>query len=757
MRIKHTFLFTLFLGLGWAGLLFAYQNGPDPGSNGIFGTGTACNQAGCHVGNPLNAAGGTLTLAGLPAEWTPGQTYPLTVTIQKSGALTYGFQMSAVFDTPSSPQAGVLTKTFSSGTNSTRISIVSGGGVQYAQHNQTNASLVAATQFFVNWTAPTTGSGGAVRFNVAANAANNNSQITGDFIYTIVDKRSPGASIPADFSLAATPDSVTVTAGNNITYSTSATGLNGFTGAVALSVSGLPTGATGTFSPTSVNAGAASTLTIATTSSVAAGSYPLTVTGVSGSLSHTASLTLVVTPGTNSSRAFALTNFSSNSSSTDGTGALGVGYARISATSGTTPAGVEIFGYRSNNVLVSETGVPASPLITSGRIYAEVGGAVNTGLAIANPNATAATITFFFTNSSGTDTASRTTTIAANNQLARFLDQDPWLGGTNIQGTFSFTSSVPVSVVALRGFTNEVRGDFLITTLPVIDTAAAASTGTQVLPHFYNGGGWTTQVILVNPGSTTLTGALQFVNPTGVPATLTIAGVSTNSPAYSVPPKSAQKIVLGGPETGGSVRVVPAAGGPSPTPLVVFSFKPANITLSEAGAPANGGTAFRMYVESSGTDGRPGNIQSGIAVANGGAASVTATFELFNTNGTAAGFTTTKVIPAGGQTASFLAQLFNNLPQPFSGVLRISAPTSISVVGLRGRYNERSEFLITTTPPALESATASAAELLFPHLVNGGGYTTQFILFSGAAGQSSGGTIRFFKTDGTVLGLLLNQ
>ena len=86
MQTKHTFIFTLLLGLGWAGFLFAYQNGPDPGVNGILGAGTACNQAGCHVGNPLNAAGGTLTLSGLPAQWTPGETYPLTLFLSRVAA-----------------------------------------------------------------------------------------------------------------------------------------------------------------------------------------------------------------------------------------------------------------------------------------------------------------------------------------------------------------------------------------------------------------------------------------------------------------------------------------------------------------------------------------------------------------------------------------------------------------------------------------------------------------------------------------------
>jgi hypothetical protein len=106
--------------------------------------------------------------------------------------------------------------------------------------------------------------------------------------------------------------------------------------------------------------------------------------------------------------------------------------------------------------------------------------------------------------------------------------------------------------------------------------------------------------------------------------------------------------------------------------------------------------------------------------------------------------------------AEFLAQIFPNLPQSFQGgVLRISSPSSISVVGLRGRYNERSDFLITTTPPTTESAPASSAEFLFPHFVNGGGYTTQFILFSGTAGQTSSGTLRFFDPKGNPLPLSL--
>ena len=97
----------------------------------------------------------------------------------------------------------------------------------------------------------------------------------------------------------------------------------------------------------------------------------------------------------------------------------------------------------------------------------------------------------------------------------------------------------------------------------------------------------------------------------------------------------------------------------------------------------------------------------------------------------------------------------NKLASPFQGVLRISttATGGISVVGLRGRYNERGDFLITTTQPNNESTAASSTELFFPHFADGGGYTTQFILYNGSTDQSSSGSLRFFNQTGQTLSL----
>jgi hypothetical protein len=104
----------------------------------------------------------------------------------------------------------------------------------------------------------------------------------------------PGCGTPAtpDYSVSATPSSRTVTQGQGTTYNVTITPTGGFAGQVNLSVSGLPTGANGTFNPNPT--ASTSTLTVTTSAATPAGSYPLTITGTSGALSHQTTVTLVV-------------------------------------------------------------------------------------------------------------------------------------------------------------------------------------------------------------------------------------------------------------------------------------------------------------------------------------------------------------------------------------------------------------------------------------------------------------------------------
>jgi hypothetical protein len=103
----------------------------------------------------------------------------------------------------------------------------------------------------------------------------------------------PHATTP-DFALAVSPSSQTVQAGNPTTYTVTTTANNSFNGTVTLSASGLPSGATASFSPATITGAGTSTLTVSTGSATPAGTSALMVGGSSGSLVHSASVTLVV-------------------------------------------------------------------------------------------------------------------------------------------------------------------------------------------------------------------------------------------------------------------------------------------------------------------------------------------------------------------------------------------------------------------------------------------------------------------------------
>src|SRR5205807_2258654 len=97
-----------------------------------------------------------------------------------------------------------------------------------------------------------------------------------------------------DFTIGATPPTQTVASGNSTTYTVTISALNGFSSNVSFNVSGVPTGATSNFNPSSVTGSGTSTLTVTTSGSMPAGTYPLTITGTSGSVVHSTGTTLVV-------------------------------------------------------------------------------------------------------------------------------------------------------------------------------------------------------------------------------------------------------------------------------------------------------------------------------------------------------------------------------------------------------------------------------------------------------------------------------
>src|SRR3989442_1579079 len=105
----------------------------------------------------------------------------------------------------------------------------------------------------------------------------------------------PGCATPSDFSIAATPSSVSAVQAGSATSTISTTVTSGSAQSVALSASGVPAGTTASFNPSTITAGGSSTLTLSVGSSTTPGTYPVSVTGTAPSATHGTTVTLTVT------------------------------------------------------------------------------------------------------------------------------------------------------------------------------------------------------------------------------------------------------------------------------------------------------------------------------------------------------------------------------------------------------------------------------------------------------------------------------
>jgi hypothetical protein len=104
------------------------------------------------------------------------------------------------------------------------------------------------------------------------------------------------STVPSpDFTVSVTPAMSALQAGNSASFTITATPENGFGSTVALSAANLPVGVTATFTPDSISGAATSSLTLVTSASTLPGTYIIPVTATSGSLSHTANISLTVT------------------------------------------------------------------------------------------------------------------------------------------------------------------------------------------------------------------------------------------------------------------------------------------------------------------------------------------------------------------------------------------------------------------------------------------------------------------------------
>ncbi|MBI4474827.1 MAG: hypothetical protein HY646_19300, partial [Acidobacteria bacterium] len=160
--------------------------------------------------------------------------------------------------------------------------------------------------------------------------------------------------------------------------------------------------------------------------------------------------------------------------------------------------------------------------------------------AIVNPNDTNVNVALTLRNNTGTQLASTTVTVPARNHTAKFVT-DLFANQSSVPSELTGTlaiasagsSALPVSVIGLR-FRGSNFSTLPVTNLapssgPIPTIGSAGGAGAVLLPQFAAGGGWATEIVMMNTGTSSLTVRLDLFKQDGTPLTAALNGQSASS------------------------------------------------------------------------------------------------------------------------------------------------------------------------------------------------------------------------------------
>jgi len=222
-----------------------------------------------------------------------GTTYTIQLEFSNSANNCVNFPVVSGPNFSLSASPSSLTVTQGSSGNST-ITVTPSGGFTGSVTLSNSALPSGVTASYS--TNPTTGTS-VVTFTASSTATTGTTSVTitgtsGTLSHTTSISLTVNATATPNFSLSASPSSLSVTQGSSGNSTITVTPSGGFTGSVTLSNSALPSGVTASFgtNPTT----STSVLTFTASSTATTGTSTITITGVSGTLSHTTTISLTI-------------------------------------------------------------------------------------------------------------------------------------------------------------------------------------------------------------------------------------------------------------------------------------------------------------------------------------------------------------------------------------------------------------------------------------------------------------------------------
>ncbi len=346
-----------------------------------------------------------------------------------------------------------------------------------------------------------------------------------------------------------------------------------------------------------------------------------------------------------------------------------------------------LFRQFKGGVAVAEAGVnaaavPATRFVT----FAEQGeGQFGTGVAYANPSATAAHVTFTARDAAG--------------QILASTDRIPLPGGHDAQGMASlfglssFTGSLEViSTVPIVSLALNFEADPVFSSLPPgeLDVTAQGPT-TYYFPHLAVGASWQTTITYINYSPQEVSCQTEFLSDQGSPLMVSFAGLGRVVSRSDVLPPGGSvhqetNVDLSAPLAPGWARTT--CSGPVKASLLFRQFK-GGVAVAEAGvnAAALPATRFVTFAEQG-----EGQFGTGVAYANPSATAAHVTFTAKDAAGQILASVDRTLLP-GGHDAQGMASLFGL--SSFTGSLEVISTVPIVSLAL----NFEADPVFSSLPP----------------------------------------------------------
>ena len=390
-------------------------------------------------------------------------------------------------------------------------------------------------------------------------------------------------------------------------------------------------------------------------------------------------------------------------------------------------------------VLVTEAGVGAVEPIARGRIFVnEVG--TRTGLALVNPGATSQVVNLTLRDANGVTAAEESLILEPGQHTAQFVDQ-LLAAEPGFRGSVTFTSDAGIGAIALRESRNRF-GEPLYTTLPVADLDAVAGSDPVVFPHLAAGGGYRTQIALINPTDTEVSGQIRLVASDGTPLQVEWDGVTASENTYQIAPDGVYLAELtSSTDVEVGYAVLTPTVGVTPAGSVIFQLWSGSDLVTEAGVGVTPETTTaRISLDNVGR-------QTGLAIANRGAVSAQVQIILQDRYGVEQD-RVTETLAAGGHLAKIAQEWFPTVTSGFTGIIEIQSSVPVAPITLQLTINSRGELVLTTLPVADSTRPSTASLVVFPQIAIGQGFATRLLFMNQDAVQLG---VEFFASDGTAL------